>query len=206
MHYLPFACSLLLLGGVPLLLGGVNQTCRRGWIGYDTGIKGISMSKKLVLSLWLASVFSLAATAQEANDKEVSALYFHPYKPAINGSFQLQPKQGFSIIEPYAGFVRMVQVCVRDTKSVGAMPVPTPMLATRTGVGGIKTAGTISVGSCAVLEGESIAVGIYDGTVDTDTSDANSRRQLSYMSGTYTVLGYYSSVPPQAPIIEAAKK
>ena len=164
------------------------------------------MIKKLVLSLWLVAVCSLAAMAQQASAQAAPPLYFHAYKPAINGSFQLQPKQGFSIIEPYSGFVRMVQVCVRDTKSVGVMPVPTPMLATRTGVDGKETAGAISVGSCALLEGESIAVGLFDGTVDTDTTEENGRSQLSYMSGTYTVLGYYSSVPPQAPVIEAVKK
>lgn len=164
------------------------------------------MIKKLGLSLSLAAAFPLAAMAQQAGSQMEAQLYFHAYKPAINGSFQLQPKQGFSIIEPYSGFVRMVQVCVRDTKSVGVMPVPTPMLATRTGVEGKETAGAISVGSCAVLEGESIAVGLFDGAVDMDTSDTNSRRQLSYMSGTYTVLGYYSSVPPQAAVIESVKK
>jgi len=165
------------------------------------------MIKKLVSSLWLVGgALSLACAGQQAVAQENAPIYFHPYKPAVTGSFQLQPKQGFSIIEPYSGFVRMVQVCVRDTKSVGAMPVPTPMLATRTGVAGKETAGSISVGSCAVLEGESIAVGLFDGKVDMDMSETNFRQQLSYMSGTYTVLGYYSSVPPQAPIIKAAKK
>ena len=158
------------------------------------------MIKKLVLSLWLGCVFSLAAAAQQAGEQAAEALYFHPYKPAVAGSFQLQPKQGFAIIKPFSGIVRMVQVCVRDTKSVGAMPVPTPMLATRTGVAGTETAGAISVGSCALLEGESIAVGLFDGTVDADLSDTNTRRQLSYMSGTYTVLGYYSTTKPTAPV------
>jgi len=151
---------------------------------------------------FLAAVSSLAVAALSASAQDSAerneTLYFHAYKPALTGAFQLQPKQGFSIIEPFSGFVRMVQVCVRDAKSIAAMPVPTPMLAIRTARGTAENVGAISVGSCAILEGESIAVGLADGMVDTDASDGNSRKQLSYMSGNYTVLGYYSTTPPVA--------
>jgi len=135
-----------------------------------------------------------SASAQQVASE--APLYFHAYKPALNGSFQLQPEQGFAIIEPFSNFVRMVQVCVRDAKSVGVMPIPTPALATRTRVGATENTGTITVGSCAVLEGESISVGLADGTVDADTSDGNKRKALAYMSGSYTILGYYSTEPP----------
>jgi len=146
-------------------------------------------------------VLAPTANAQEtlATTSVDAPLYFHAYKPALNGSFQLQPTQGFSIIEPFSGFARMVQVCVRDAKSLGVMPVPTPMLATRTKRGSSDVVGSISVGSCAILEGESIAVGLADGVVDTDTSDDNSRKVLAYMSGAYTILGYYSTTKPVSP-------
>jgi len=154
----------------------------------------------MIRFLAAVSMLAVAVLPVSAQDSVVrdGPLYFHAYKPALTGTFQLQPKQGFSIIEPFSGFVRMVQVCVRDAKSIAAMPVPTPMLATRAARSTAESAGVISVGSCAILEGESIAVGLADGTVDTDTSDDNSRKQLSYMSGSYTVLGYYSVTPPVA--------
>jgi len=164
------------------------------------------MMKKLGTALYLAVLFAVPAAAQQAVAQQpatdASILYFHPYEPALKGSFQVQPGQGFAIVEPFSSFVRMVQVCVRDTKSVGAMPVPTPMLATRTRRGVLENAGAVSVGSCALLEGESIAVGLADGTVDTDVSEENTRRQLSYMSGNYTILGYYSTTKPIAPVVK----
>lgn len=145
----------------------------------------------------LAPLISVqGVSAQDGAGSADQPLYFHPYRPALTGTFQLQPEQGFSIVEPFGGFVRMVQVCVRDAKSIGPMPVPTPMLAVRTEAGGVSNAGAVSVGSCAVLEGDSVAVGLADGTVDTDASDTNARRALQYMSGSYTILGYYSTTKP----------
>jgi hypothetical protein len=154
--------------------------------------------KRLLVAVAALVVASVPSLAQDGD-----ALYYHSYSPALNGNFQLQPGQGFSIVEPFAGFVRMVQVCVRDAKSTGPMPTPTPMLATRTTRGAEAVTGAISVASCAILEGESIAIGLADGAVDADTSDENSRKQLAYMSGSYTVIGYYSKTRPitRAPAI-----
>ena len=130
---------------------------------------------------------------------DTKPLYYHAYRPVLSGSFQLQPGQGFSIVEPFGGFVRMVQVCVREAKSAGPMPVPTPMLATRRLVNETQSTGVVPVGSCVVIEGESIAVGLADGKVDLDMGETNIRRKLTLLSGTYTVLGYYSHVPPTVP-------
>jgi len=161
------------------------------------------MIKQLLATVFWAGIFASPLAAQQASGSTVAPpLYFHAYEPALKGSFQLQPEQGFAIIEPFSNFVRMVQVCVRDTKSIGAMPVPTPMLVTRTRRGAIENPGVISVGSCALLEGESVAVGLVDGTVDTDTAEENTRRQLSYMSGNYTILGYYSTVKPEPTVVK----
>jgi len=174
------------------------------------GKKGLLMNRSAYFLLALAGLQALApaqifapAGAQQlqpAIGKEDNLpLYFHSYRPVLSGNFQLQPGQGFSILEPFGGFVRMVQVCVREVKSAGPMPVPTPMLATRRSVDGAETTGVISVGSCAVIEGDSIAVGLADGKVDSDISDANPARKLTVLSGSYTVLGYYSRTAPLVP-------
>jgi hypothetical protein len=164
---------------------------------------------KISIFLMVALVVVGAGPAVQAQSATVKyqnsspgapTLYFHPYKPALKGSFQLQPEQGFSIVSDFSGFVRMVQVCVRDAKAKAAMPVPTPMLVTRTKRGPRETPGLVSVGSCVLLEGESISVGLVDGTVDTDTSEANSRNALSYMAGSYIILGYYSTIAPIVPV------
>jgi len=164
------------------------------------------MIKAAVTALILLGIQAAAPVQAEqaagnsfVDDPADAPLYFHVYRPVLTGGFQLQPGQGFSIIEPFGGFVRMVQVCVREAKSAGPMPVPTPMLATRRSAGGTETKGAISVGSCAVIEGDSIAVGLADGKIDRDTSEANPARKLTVLSGTYTVLGYYSHTAPIVP-------
>jgi hypothetical protein len=149
-----------------------------------------------------AALMGLPLSAQTAD----APLYFHPYTPVINSSYQLQPGQGLAIIEPFGGFTRMAQVCVRDARSAGPMPVPTPMLSTMVTRGDQVITGKISVGSCVVLEGDRIALGIADGAVDTDTSAENPARALTYLSGTYSVLGYYGPNQPQRPVIVSAKE
>ncbi len=148
-------------------------------------------------------VFAQQLKGQGGKAGAEETLYFHPYKPALNGSFQLQPEQAYAIVEPFGGFVRMVQLCVRDAKAKAAMPVPTPMLATRTKRGDQVTVGAVSVGSCILLEGEGISVGLVDGPVNTsvktDPSNAKARAMLAYMAGSYTILGYYNTVPPVVP-------
>lgn len=162
-------------------------------------MKTIILNFMLVL-LTLTATSDLQADVSQ-QDKMViersAPLYFHPYMPVINSGFQLQPGQGFNIIEPFSGFSRMVQVCVRDARSTGPMPVPTPMLATRVTRGKQVLTSKVPVGSCVILEGDRISLGLADGTVDADNSESNPRAALSFMSGTYSVLGYYSRTKPR---------
>jgi len=160
---------------------------------------------KTMLAGFMAGAAALSQI-QGAVAEEAAPLYFHPYAPVINSSYQLQPGQGLAIIEAFGGFTRMAQVCVRDARSAGPMPVPTPMLSTMVTRGDQVITGKISVGSCVVLEGDRIALGIADGTVDTDTSAENPARALTYLSGTYSVLGYYGTTLPQRPVIVSAKE
>ena len=140
-----------------------------------------------------ATAYAQASAAENMADEK---LYFHAYQRPLVGSFQLQPGQGFALVEPFAGVVRMIQICVRDAKSTGQMPVPTPMLATRRTLSGADTFGSVPVGGCSVIEGEGVYVGLADGTTDTDISNENTRKQLALMTGNYTILGYYSNTPP----------
>jgi|GEM_PF-3894768 len=151
--------------------------------------------------VFAAQFLSVAAYAQAITVEKMAdeKLYFHAYQRPLVGSFQLQPGQGFALVEPFSGVVRMIQICVRDAKSNGQMPVPTPMLATRRTVAGAATFGSVPVGGCSVIEGEGVYVGLVDGTTDTDLSDKNTRKQLALMTGSYTILGYYSNTPP-APV------
>lgn len=162
-------------------------------------MKTIFMSFVLTL-LTLTSASELLADVSQ-QDKMVierrTFLYFQPYMPVINSGFQLQPGQAFNIIEPFSGFSRMVQVCVRDARSAGPMPIPTPMLATRVTRGKQVLSSQVPVGSCVILEGDQISLGLADGTVDPDNSENNPRAALSFMSGTYSVLGYYSRNKPR---------